>query len=118
MERTHRPYFEALKKSKRAAARKAVIKRKHPPVNVLDGYHFSGAPAVDLSPLPAPEWAVPSRWFPTGDGADVPPIPEFLRRTVPATASRPVEEKADLVPEIGLQNVAHYGVGRCCSTLR
>jgi hypothetical protein len=55
LERTHRPYFEALKRSKQAAARQALIKRHHPPVNVLGGYHFPNAPTIDLSPLSASE---------------------------------------------------------------
>jgi hypothetical protein len=51
------------------------------PVNVLGGYKFPGAPVVDLSPTGSPaDWAVPSRWKPTGAGADMPPIPEFLLR--------------------------------------
>jgi hypothetical protein len=38
------------------------------------------------------EEATPSDWRPTGDGADVPPIPEFLLRRAPAPA--PMEKAA------------------------
>jgi hypothetical protein len=80
LERTHRPYFEALKRSKQAAARQALIKRHHPPVNVLGGYHFPNAPTTDLSPLPASEWAVASAWKPTATlTSNIPDIPDFLR---------------------------------------
>jgi hypothetical protein len=82
------PYFEALAKSKRVSSRRAIIKRRHPPVNVLGGHHFPDAPVVDLSPIDGPEWAITSRWKPTGAGADVPPIPDFLQRH-PATATTP-----------------------------
>jgi len=73
-----------LRKSKYAAARRARIKRHHPPVNVLGGHHFPNAPAVDLSPvedLPV----VRSRWTPMGEGI-APPIPEFLLRRTSAPA--------------------------------
>jgi hypothetical protein len=65
-----------------------LIKRGEPPVNILGGYKFPGAAAVDLNGLaePAPPaaantGAVPSDWKPcaspiTEDLA----IPEFLRR--------------------------------------
>jgi hypothetical protein len=80
LERMHRPYFEALKRSKQAAARQALIKRHHPPVNVLGGYHFPNAPTIDLSPLPASEWAVASAWKPTATlTSNIPDIPDFLR---------------------------------------
>jgi hypothetical protein len=82
--RANAPYFEALTKSKRAATRKALIKRHHPPVNVLGGYCFPGAPVVDLSPIDTPEWAAPSQWRSTGWGV-CPPIPDFLlRKPIPA----------------------------------
>jgi hypothetical protein len=80
LERTHRPYFEALKKSKQAAARRALIKRGDPPVNVLGGYRFPNAPQICLSPLPASEWATPSSWTPTATSAVCPEIPDFLTR--------------------------------------
>jgi hypothetical protein len=81
LERTHRPYFEALKQSKQAADRRALIKRGDPPINVLGGYRFLDVPIVDLSPLPAAEWAAPSAWTPAVTlTTDIPDIPDFLRR--------------------------------------
>jgi len=85
LERTHRPYVEARVKARRKAARAALIKRRTPPVNVLGGYQFPRALAVDLSPIePLAKWAVASRWKPAGAGIDVPPIPEFLSRVTAA----------------------------------
>jgi hypothetical protein len=81
LNRAHADYFAARRKAKWHAARAAQIKRHHPPVNILGGYQFSGAPAIDMSPIdPPPEWAITSRWVPTGDGAIAPDIPDFLRR--------------------------------------
>jgi hypothetical protein len=60
-----------------AATTTAVIKPRDWPVNVLGGHRFPDAPRVDLK---APEWATASRWIPAGDGAGVPPIPDFLQR--------------------------------------
>jgi hypothetical protein len=108
LERAHSFYREALQKSKRAAARRALIKRRHPPVNILGGHRFPGAPELDLSPIvDTPEWAVPSRWKPITNAlmVDVPPIPEFLKR-VPATPRPVATEEADLMPEAGLRKVA------------
>jgi len=76
--RANAGFGDWLRRSKHAAARRAQIKRHHPPVNVLGGYRFAGAPDIDLRPvedLPA----VRSQWAPTGEGI-APPIPEFLRR--------------------------------------
>jgi hypothetical protein len=93
LERAHRDYVEARATARRAAARAALLKRRSPPVNILGGYQFPGALAVDLSPIKPPaEWAVASRWEPTGDGADVPPIPEFLLRVTAAIPPRCSEE--------------------------
>lgn len=39
------------------------------------------AKVQSTGPAGAPQWVIPSRWKPTGSGADVPPIPDFLRRT-------------------------------------
>jgi hypothetical protein len=91
IERTHAPALEARKRAKRAAARAVLIKRHTPPANVLGGYKFPGAPVVDLSP---PKWAVTSTWKPTGAGADVPPILEFLSRISAAIPTRRSEEVA------------------------
>jgi hypothetical protein len=87
LDRAHATYVENRAKTKRSAARRALIKRHHPPVNILGGYRFAGAPVLDLSPIEAPVWATTSRWKPTGAGADVPSIPEFLCR---ATAAAPI----------------------------
>ena len=82
LERAHRDYFEYRRRAKRQAARKAQIKRHHPPVNLLGGYRFPDAPQLDLSPLPEPSsWAVTSRWEPSATATDCPGIPEFLRRS-------------------------------------
>jgi hypothetical protein len=98
LDRAHADYFAARRKAKWHAARRALIKRHHPPVNVLGGFKFPGAPEIDLSPIDPPaEWAIPSRWKPTGDGADVPPIPDFLKRTDPA-AKRPDVKSAVTAP--------------------
>jgi hypothetical protein len=98
LERAHRPHVEARAKAKRTAERKALIKRRTPPVNVLGGYQFPNAPQIDLRPTePLPEWATPSRWKPTGAGADVPPIPEFLNR-VPAAIPTRCSKEAATVP--------------------
>jgi hypothetical protein len=95
LDRDHADYFEARKKAKRAAARKALIKRHHPPVNIVGGYKFPDAPAVDLSPIESAQWATASRWVPAGAGADVPDIPEFLKR---ATAAAPPIAAAEEPP--------------------
>jgi hypothetical protein len=91
----------AWRKAAWHAKRRALIKRHHPPVNVLGGYKFPNAPDIDLSPIKPAQWATASRWVPAGAGADVPDIPDFLRREVPA-ASRPAADEADLMPEAGL----------------
>jgi len=81
LDRANAGFLDWLRKSKQAAARRALIKRHHPPVNVLGGYRFPNAPAVDLSStedLPV----VRSRWKPTGWGI-APPIPDFLLRRAP-----------------------------------
>jgi hypothetical protein len=81
LERAHRNYFEHRRRAKRLAARKAQIKRHHPPVNLLGGYRFPDAPEIDLSPLPEPSsWAVSSRWAPAPTATDTPDISDFLRR--------------------------------------
>jgi hypothetical protein len=59
----------------RAAEERAVIKRHQPPVNILGGYKFPDAPAVDLCPLASPAASAPKPIV--GDGLD---IPEFLLR--------------------------------------
>src|SRR5262249_48407082 len=56
LERAHRAYVDARAKAKRAAERKALLRRRTPPVNVLGGYKFPTEPPS--------EWAVTSRWKP------------------------------------------------------
>jgi hypothetical protein len=81
LDRLHADYVTHRRKAAWHARRAAQIKRRLPPVNVLGGYRFPGAPALDMSPIdPPPEWAIPSRWVPTGTGAIAPDIPDFLRR--------------------------------------
>jgi hypothetical protein len=107
--RAHAGCTERRERAKRAAARKAAIKRHHSPVNVLGGYRFAtGAPPISLSPIESPtsSWAIPSRWKPTGDGADEPPIPDFLRRNVPAASRPAAKEKAEPMPGPDLLQVA------------
>jgi hypothetical protein len=69
---------EDLKRRRQASARKAIIKRHHPPVNVLGGYAFPRAPVIDLSPISDPG-TVRSKWKPTSKDA-APSIPDFLVR--------------------------------------
>lgn len=100
--RAHAPFEEYLRKAQRAASRKALIKRRHPPVNIVGGYRFPDAPAIDLSPIETPTWAVASRWEPTGDGSTLEDIAEFLnRRKSSAVQTRPAAKETDnLVPEV------------------
>jgi hypothetical protein len=97
LERAHRSYFENLRKSQRRAARRALIKKHHPPVNILGGYRFPGAPAVDLSPLPSVEWAVPSRWKSSPTAVDCPDIPEFLLRKLHVPPPPPAQRRRSIV---------------------
>jgi hypothetical protein len=64
-------------------ANECLIQPYHPSVNIVGGYRFPAAPAVDLSPVkPTSFKSAPLEI--TGDGLD---IPEFLRRTVAGGAS-------------------------------
>jgi hypothetical protein len=58
--------------------RRVLIGRTTPPVNVIGGYRFPGAPALVLHPARAAQ-AAPT--IPIGDGLG---IPDFLRRTLAA----------------------------------
>jgi len=74
------------------AEKKTLIKRHHPPVNVLGGYKHSGAPVVDLaSSKPAISEVRQGKPLFTDDQLD---IPKFLRRTArpPERAQRPRRE--------------------------
>ena len=59
----------------RRESAKALFQRDTPPVNVIGGYRFPGAPQIDLSPPRTPQ--APAGPM-IGDGLD---IPAFLRRT-------------------------------------
>ncbi len=76
---------------------KTLIKRHHPPVNILGGYKHSDAPVVDLAPSnPATSEVRQDKALFTDDRLD---IPEFLRRT-----ARP--------PEAAAQNNRQSGATR------
>jgi len=61
------------------AEKETLIKRHHPPVNVLGSYKHSGAPVVDLAPSkPATSEVRQGKALFTDERLD---IPEFLRRT-------------------------------------
>lgn len=47
--RVNTRFVEAARKTRRGAEHDALIQHRHPPVNVVGGYKFAGAPAVDLS---------------------------------------------------------------------
>jgi hypothetical protein len=86
--RANAGFSDWLRKSKYAAARRALIKRHCYPVNIVGGYRFLDAPAADLSPAEDPS-AVRSQWKPVGWGV-APPLPDFLLRRTPS----PILEKA------------------------
>jgi hypothetical protein len=102
LDRQHQEHIESRKKAKRTAARKALIKCHHPPLNIIGGFAFPGTPTIDLSPIDAPsQWAVPSRWAPRTTvvaGTKMPAIPDFLLGRDPAAASQPCRsnEAADI----------------------
>jgi hypothetical protein len=60
-------------------AKECLIQPHHPPVNIVGGYRFPAAPAVDLSPVKPASLKSVAPLEITGDGLD---IPEILRRTV------------------------------------
>jgi hypothetical protein len=59
-----------------------LITRTTPPVNIIGGYRFPGAPAIDLRPARA---APPAPAIPIGDGLE---IPLFLKRIHDAARCR------------------------------
>jgi hypothetical protein len=78
-DRQRRQYEEHRRKPRRAARRaarlaeaEAVIQRHHPPVNILGGYKWPGAPKIDLE--------LPFVASPPLTGGDPWDIPAFLRR--------------------------------------
>jgi hypothetical protein len=80
LDRAQAGHLKARAEARRAAAATAAIRPRDWPIDLLGGYRVPGAPRIGLSPIDAPEWATPSRWKPTGDGAGVPPVPSFLQR--------------------------------------
>jgi hypothetical protein len=91
-------FAEYWRKTKRRAARKAIIKRTTPPVNAIGGYKFPKAPTIDLKPISESSkiaTSKPSQPF-IGDGLE---IPDFLRRQDSImTARGPGVPTADLYP--------------------
>jgi len=74
-------------------AKQCLIQPHHPPVNVLGGYRFPGAPTIALSPLPADDTVKRSDWTPCSPSVAVAEdlsIPDFLKRQ-PATLSESAE---------------------------
>jgi hypothetical protein len=72
--RLTRMHGQLLEKVRRGAEEKALLKRHHPPVNVVGGYRFPNAPEIDLS-LAEP---VKAEDHDFGDLS----IPDFLRRPI------------------------------------
>ena len=73
-----------------------LVKRHSAPVNLVGGYRFPNAPAIDLSPIGrtmAPVAADAAALIATID--DDLTIPDFLKRTVPAASRPAATEKAD-----------------------
>lgn len=107
--RVHAPLEEHRRKVKRAGGRKAQVKRRDPPLNLLGGYRFPNAPTVDLSPInPPAEWGgILSRWAPCADPdpSAFEDIPDFLNR-IPAAPRPAAADEAELMPEPGLAFVA------------
>jgi len=58
---------------------KAIFQRDTPPLNIVGGFKFPGAPEIDLSPTRVTSRA-PAIGPSFGDGLD---IPEFLKRSKP-----------------------------------
>jgi hypothetical protein len=72
--RLARMHGQLLEKVRRAAEEKTLLKRHHPPVNVVGGYCFPNAPEIELS-LADPVKAEDHNF---GDLS----IPDFLRRPI------------------------------------
>ena len=90
-------------KARRRATRAATFKKRTSPLNVLGGFGFADAPAVDLSSIAPPaavSQATHTSWTPvtTAAGCDL-SIPDFLKR--PSTTSRPVMDKEGPPPMPG-----------------
>jgi hypothetical protein len=82
----------ALKKHFAELAKQCLIQPHHPPVNVLGGYRFPDAPAIDLSPLPTNDTPMRLDWracLPIVPIADDLSIPDFLNREPAAISESP-----------------------------
>jgi hypothetical protein len=109
IERGLKPFREYLNHT----ASLVQIQRRHPPVDVLGGYKFPNAPAIDLSRIDAisvmpPMWRASAR-----TDLAIPAnlsIPEFLRRPIPdnqvSAVARLPRENADAMPGVGARLVA------------
>jgi hypothetical protein len=73
-DRLARMHGQLLEKVRRAAEEKALLKRHHPPVNIVGGYRFPIAPEIELS-LAEP---VKAEDHDFGDLS----VPDFLRRPI------------------------------------
>jgi hypothetical protein len=63
--RLARMHGQLLEKVRRGAEEKALLKRHHPPVNVVGGYRFRNAPEIELSlaePDSEPRKTWPPQW--------------------------------------------------------
>ena len=97
LDRAHANYVENRKKVKRAAARRASIKPKTWPIEIIGRRQVPAEPKIDLSTPTAAAWAIPSRCTLTGSGTDMPTIPDFLNR-VPAAPRPAAPDEADPIP--------------------
>lgn len=81
--RANRRYAAEAKANRREAEAACLIQPHHSPVNLLGGYRFQDAPAIDLTPgsVPAPD--LPPVLV---EGDDPLAIPAFLVRTRPPAA--------------------------------
>jgi hypothetical protein len=78
-----------LEANRRAvAAGEVLFTRDTPPLNVIGGYKWPNAPAIDLSPPSAPAPIAPATppIISIGDGLE---IPVFLKRTAPTDSAIP-----------------------------
>jgi len=84
-ERLRRENVEPLRRHLAELAKKATFLCETPPLNVIGGYRFPDAPAIDRSPLPDRDDQIRhSDWKPCGPSGPFAgdlTIPEFLRRT-------------------------------------
>jgi hypothetical protein len=79
LSRANKAFQDHWQNAKRRADHLALIKRDTPPVNIVGGYRFQDAPAIDLGgPVVTPSPAQPAKPKIGGDPFD---IPAFLKRT-------------------------------------